>query len=458
MEGGPLLVFQCPECEATFELSAVVSSPAVLTKLRMVGCPECGFAEVPADGCRMVNPPIDFRVKRFFGRSHPARWEVVAFQEEENRDFLPDEKANGKADGDAEHRDNRDNNGACATLACKRVVGLPGETIEIIGGDIWVNGEIVRKEKALSVPLSQMEPIMAKDRIALVHQTPVPWLWEDKTDLFQPKKIDAPILNSPRYPRLEPIPSDRLENVRDFSIRFRLRLPPPDSHTPPSAPLRLLANQGDRFWMVTLGLDGPFAMIVQAENQNLSNDCNQEFLHWRPKDFPTASRRGTNITLDHSAKKRGSVLVECDFRDRCATVKIDGKTVLRVPDQGNPETWRNCKNRPITTPFAFLLPDKTLSNAIPPETLGRAERNRLLEDALNIEFAEELSVERDIHYSSAGKNNGENREKNAATVSFSVPAGEYFLLGDNSAVSIDSRNWQKPTVPASRIQKIFRDR
>ncbi len=51
-------------------------------------------------------------------RSGPARWDVVAFRSEGN-------PAAGRSEDDV----------------VKRVVGLPGETFEIAGGEIYINGE-----------------------------------------------------------------------------------------------------------------------------------------------------------------------------------------------------------------------------------------------------------------------------------------------------------------------------
>ncbi|MCC6125543.1 MAG: signal peptidase I [Pirellulales bacterium] len=89
-------------------------------------CPNCGFAgndlESPSDlsGDRVL---VDRSAYRFRA---PRRWEAVAFRHP--RQF--------------------------AELAVKRVVGLPGETVEIRRGDVYIDGRIARKPLALQFALA----------------------------------------------------------------------------------------------------------------------------------------------------------------------------------------------------------------------------------------------------------------------------------------------------------------
>jgi signal peptidase I len=51
-----------------------------------------------------------------------------------------------------------------------------------------------------------------------------------------------------------------------------------------------------------------------------------------------------------------------------------------------------------------------------------------------------LSMYRDVYYTPGRRTNAVDRE-------LEIPAGNYFVLGDNSPVSSDSRNWSRPCVP-----------
>ena len=102
----------CPNCNFTFPCDAQDSDDTPFAL-----CPNCGakFAARPSPrvlaGDRVLIDRSAFQARR------PRRWEVVAFH-----------RSQGGQD-----------------LAVKRVVGLPGEKIQIIDGDIYANGQIQRK-------------------------------------------------------------------------------------------------------------------------------------------------------------------------------------------------------------------------------------------------------------------------------------------------------------------------
>ncbi|MBU4271047.1 MAG: hypothetical protein KKA28_04180 [Planctomycetes bacterium] len=92
-------------------------------------CPNCGYAEndlqtpVDAEGERLL---ID---RAAFSLRPPRRWEVAALRQPTQAE----------------------------KIVVKRIVGLPGESIEIRGGDVYVDGQIQRKnldeQRALAVPV-----------------------------------------------------------------------------------------------------------------------------------------------------------------------------------------------------------------------------------------------------------------------------------------------------------------
>ncbi len=96
---------------------------------RRVVCPNCGQVQVESDdplalgGDRVLVDRGAFRWRR------PRRWEPIAF------------RSPAKA----------------GEIAVKRVVGLPGETIEIRDGDVYANGRIQRKslaeQRSMAIPV-----------------------------------------------------------------------------------------------------------------------------------------------------------------------------------------------------------------------------------------------------------------------------------------------------------------
>ncbi len=112
---GPHREIICGDCGRRFACGA--DSPPTTAK---AVCPNCGYREndlasrpvVPGDGLLIAKTA--FVVRR------PRRWEVIAFRVA----------------------------GGTDRIAIKRVVGLPGETVEIRDGDVYINGQLARKSLA----------------------------------------------------------------------------------------------------------------------------------------------------------------------------------------------------------------------------------------------------------------------------------------------------------------------
>src|SRR5262249_33535694 len=83
-------------------------------------CPNCGFDDLPLDTVSICRGDHLLVNKTVFTWRKPRRWEMVVFR-------CP--AADGKA-------------------FVKRVVGLPGESVQLRGGDINIDGEITRKTRA----------------------------------------------------------------------------------------------------------------------------------------------------------------------------------------------------------------------------------------------------------------------------------------------------------------------
>jgi signal peptidase I len=102
---GPARVFGCQSCGLDFAtwLDDDSAEPVGL-------CPQCGRMSdsIVADrrGARLLVDRTAFAFRR------PRRWEVVVFRSPQN----------------------------AGQLSVKRVAGLPGETISISGGDVYING------------------------------------------------------------------------------------------------------------------------------------------------------------------------------------------------------------------------------------------------------------------------------------------------------------------------------
>lgn len=124
---GPHVRAVCPECEFTFDCG--IEGPESLG--RPAVCPNCGAIGDPIDEAAQASGnrlPVH---QTAFTTRLPRRWEVVAFRQP------------AKA----------------GEICVKRVVGLPGESIDIRDGDVFVDGQILRK----SLPEQRAMAVLVHD-------------------------------------------------------------------------------------------------------------------------------------------------------------------------------------------------------------------------------------------------------------------------------------------------------
>jgi signal peptidase I len=124
---GPHRQWRCADCDHTF-ISALESLPA---EGEPAICPNCGAKNderqaVDRPGQRVLIDQASFLLRR------PRRWETVVFRSAEEP----------------------------AMLCVKRVVGLPGETVEIRQGDVLIDGRVATKD-----------PAQARAMAVAVHET-----------------------------------------------------------------------------------------------------------------------------------------------------------------------------------------------------------------------------------------------------------------------------------------------
>jgi signal peptidase I len=360
-------------------------------------CPNCGQAvdlssarEVPGD--RLM---VD---KTAYQARPPRRWEVAVFQ-------CPADLTKPYV---------------------KRVVGLPGEQIHISGGDVYANGQLLRKTLAqfreLSVPVFD-----------LTHAPPdgwaVRWLVEPIADASRPVASREPgtpadesvlrdgalFLDGTRAPegvgltyRHWNLDAKSEEAVGDWlgynggpvERRNKFGRRRPDAEPDPvhdfavAFDLEVLAGSGAFAVRLTDGLDG-----VRADLP----------IHHDPTSVGPirVARDGSNDAVDgaNGLTPGRTYRVEFALVDRRASLAIDGQEVVA----------------PLDLPFD------------PPGRARRGGMTRPLQ--LGVRGASvvvrNLQIDRDIHYLSVGK----------VGDGWKMGPDEYFLLGDNTSNSHDSRLW-----------------
>lgn len=117
----------CPSCHydfafgVAFDDSVDASSPVVTEpegSRRYATCPNCGQINIDVSGVPNSHGDQLLVQKHVYDFRQPRRWEVIVFR-------------NPASPGEA---------------YVKRVTGLPGERIQLVNGDVFINGELARKD------------------------------------------------------------------------------------------------------------------------------------------------------------------------------------------------------------------------------------------------------------------------------------------------------------------------
>ncbi len=154
---GPHRQWRCTTCQREFDCG-LESLPAAGI---LAVCPECGAEHDPLQGVDRDGDRVLVDRSAFLWRL-PRRWEVVVFR-------CPEEPG---------------------TLCVKRVVGLPGESVQIQNGDVLIDGRVAKKNlvdgRALAVPVHDASPRDSRWRA----NTAGTWHW-DGEKLIHPDRDGA---------------------------------------------------------------------------------------------------------------------------------------------------------------------------------------------------------------------------------------------------------------------------
>jgi signal peptidase I len=349
---GPHYRWQCSACARSFHCN-LESTPATN---RDAVCPHCGEHNEIAGGILSRGHRILVDRSAYQWRT-PRRWETVVLRSPED----PEQ------------------------LCVKRVVGLPGETVDIADGDVAIDGRVITK------PLREQHELalaVADEHDAPERWSPAragSWTFRDKrwvhpagqkntTDWLDYRHVepttaggesDSPILDGSASDANE---SRRLNPVADVLLRFTV-------HGAASDTCYLRArSRGDEF-RIMFPL-GPGSARV--------------------------SHNGNRVRASRAAGGHHEALsVELVLTDHKLTLLLAGKPALEYefePTPGGDET------------------------AAPVLAIGASEA------AIEVDH---LEVSRDVYYTHDPRGNRQYR----------LADGEYFVLGDNSPHSVDSRQW-----------------
>ncbi|HUE70162.1 MAG TPA: S26 family signal peptidase [Pirellulaceae bacterium] len=383
---GTHLAVTCSDCRIHFRVDA-----EQLPKSGQLVCPNCGFREIDA-AKQPVQTGDTVLVDRWpLLTRMPQRWEVVAYD---------DPHASG--------------------AAVKRVAGLPGEKIAIREGDLYADGQIVRKSLAEFWQTA-----------VLVHD-----------DGYRPQSTaDAQTRGFQRWR-----PSAAASRWQSASGEYRF--PPAD---PEAA--------GEPDWLEYVHWRCDASLIPRDEPAAvLDNDPHNQAL---PRRLNEVHDLVLSCELELAAG--GQLTVAAQARGAWLQVRLEGSrgTISASQDDNLLATStspRLLTGRPLK--FAFGHLDAQLILAIdgdavlmqplddlsPTADLATHAGPRLKIAAAGRAMVRHLRVWRDAYLLEP---NGTDRPWTARQP---LAEGEIFVLGDNPPVSIDSRHWQPSGISRGRIR------
>ena len=377
----------CPQCGYQYAHnlgSEHVPNYAVKIEPGSPRCPSCGFGFFLPAGTKMpaANGDRILVLKCIYQFFEPKRWDVVVFKNPDKpwENFI------------------------------KRLVARPEETVEIIDGDVYIDGEIARKPPKIQQELWM--PVYDND--------------------YQPVRPELGRFNGHqwRQPFRNMAGSKWNFNADDPTV-FELESDVDDIHV--------------MFYDTTLGNN------FGAEN--CAYNPSREY-EWPPYCSDLMVRFYANFS-----EQKGVVGIGLSKYGRRYKAQVDAAGVITIAKSDNGTEWieltngtveRPVLNKPVLVRFVnvdhqllFQFGDKTVTHdlGLDPEAAGSVNGNIEPEVRIFGSGRQELShiaIFRDTYYTLPQQQGGGFA---SAGRPFKLEPGEFFVLGDNSPASHDSRRW-----------------
>jgi signal peptidase I len=386
---GPRREVICPNCGITFACGHE-RMPAGDRAI----CLNCGFRAVdlnqgwdwPGERALIDRASLAFR--------SPRRWEVFVFRCPELAD----------------------------TYCIKRVVGLPGETVQIRDGDIYINGKIVRKglaecrEVAHRVHDASFVPKKNDGHV------PIPgWQVADASSHWH-SPVAGEFAYSAAKASLVPSASS-VPKVDWLEFHAARNRPPTDDDSYNQSESRRLNKINDVMLACELHCIGSGELVIRSEIERDRFD-----LRINPgQRFAVLLRNGEELNRCELAAAAFTQPTSLEFFrfDQQILLAIGGQLVLRQKYAPRASNEKPAKEIEEASP--------ALASAPPPWGIGAS--------SLQVEISH-LRLLRDIYYTAFTPSRHAWGVQQPVTLS----DDEFFVLGDNSPISADSRLQDQPGV------------
>ncbi|MFO0838922.1 MAG: signal peptidase I [Phycisphaerae bacterium] len=397
-EGGPDLV-QCPNCRWREPVSKD-GRPGALLK------------EKPGDRIVVHGWPYDFG-----GILAPKRWDVVVFK-------VP-------SDGDTNY--------------IKRLIGLPGETVEIVDGDVFIDGKVARK------------PDYAQRSLW------IPYYYHDN----RPEKAGYLVTGGDYHPRWSETTAQSgwtgLDTrVATFDSRDGARgeaqfVTGPPGQLAPGVVTDVYGYNGANSVFVPPGNEKViFASAIVRDVRvggEITFDGGDGYVEFEiAKDYGRFIARlfaDGRVTLEHENRDGEQREIWADTRVK----RPIGPTQFAVGHADYRVTvWLNGRPLLSSRPEQY---DADVQTAKKRAAMGQngSPRIRMAAESVKARVAH-LAIDRDIYYTNSLSQRG--RPPNAGTGNpLKLSPLEYFVMGDNSPASLDARYWY-PDMMGPHLRGPFR--